>query len=111
MNKTLLKTALTAVAIFGLTAVPTLADTPVLNILTITGPDVVGTWTPGSGSLTVNVTPTTVNVGGSVTHDPNLNPVQEVRLYVNTVLQSSQTVPNGSGTTFTFSLPCRFLQT
>lgn len=80
-----------------------LADAPVLNILTITGADVSGVWTPGS-DLTVNTTPTIVTVGGSVTHDPNLNPISAVNLYVNDVLNDTEVIPNGSGSTFNFAL-------
>jgi hypothetical protein len=81
-----------------------LADAPVLNILTITGANVDGTWAPGN-DLTVTSLPSTVSVGGTVTHDQNLNPVNAVKLYVNDVLTGTQVVPNGSGNTFNFSLP------
>lgn len=82
------------------------ADAPALNMLTITGADVVGgTYNVGSGPMTVNVVPTDVSVNGTVMHDPNLNPVNAVNLYVNGVFASTQVVPNGSGDTYMFALP------
>ncbi len=93
------------VAAFAIAGVA-FADAPVLNMLTITGADVVGgTYTVGSGPMTVNVVPTNVSVNGTVMHDPNLNPVNSVNLYVNNVLTSTQVVPNGSGSSYGFSLP------
>lgn len=80
------------------------ADAPTVAISGITGADLAVPYVMGSGTLTVNVTPTTVSVNGTLTHDPNVNPVQSVNLYVNAVATSSQVVPNG-GNTFIFALP------
>lgn len=49
--------------------------------------------------------PTTVSVNGTLVHDPNTNPVKKVKLYVDSVFESEQSLPLNIGTTFNFALP------
>lgn len=82
-----------------------LADAPTITITLINGGNTTIPWTTPGDSLTVSSLPTTVNVQGTLVHDPNTNPVKKVKLYVDTVFASEQTLPLNVGDTFNFSLP------
>jgi hypothetical protein len=61
------------------------------------------------GTLMYPIFPQNYDVTGTVSHTPNLNPVSSVTLTIDGLFESSEVIPNGSGSTFNYTLPWSIL--